>query len=446
MQTAPATCAKHRRRERVATCGRCGNPLCVDCVVHTPVGIKCRSCTGAAATAPTASRTAPAGGKVRRETGAPSPPGLDARAEGGRDGGGRRRWAVPVAVVGALAVLAAGIGLLVGRGDGGTSTRAQGGDEESGNASETVERVADFTGAGGLEIGATLTIPAGVGAEKAPGVVIVPGGATLDRNGLITQVSQSDPLYEDLAKSLAEAGIVSLRYDQRGTGASRLPEGTNKSFEDLVVDAKSALDFLAARRETRDAPLGLLGYDSGGFVAMSLAAADDRVKGLVLLSTPGRPLADLLADDFVKEVSDRAEGEALAGAVKAAAEQIVTSGQVPPQESLPPALRPVFPPSEAAYLKGLFSFDPAGEARRVQVPALVVRGATDTSITDADVISLRSNLARGEQLVAERAGNTLALPAGMEGALHNPSRHGTVREPGVMTAINDWFRRRMAVG
>jgi pimeloyl-ACP methyl ester carboxylesterase len=466
MQTAPAgTCARHRRRERVATCGVCGSDLCVDCVVHTAVGIKCRGCTGgAAATAPTASRAAkeakaarakaartkagsgPRAGRARGAGGAEAPSPGTGFGEEGR-GPGRRPWAIPLALVGVVAILGAAVGLLLsaGDGDGGGATSGQATEEETGNTtSETVERVADFVGAGGLELGATLTIPPGVGVKKAPGVVIVPGGATLDRNGLITQVQQTDPLYEDLSKSLAQAGIVSLRYDLRGTGASKLPEGTGKSFEDLVVDAKSALDFLAARRETQGAPLGLVAYDNGGFVAMSLAAADARVKGMVLISTPGRPLVDVLAEDFGKEVADQAEAQALADAIRAAAAQLVSTGQVPRPETLPPALQPVFPARDAAYLKGLFSFSPVAEAQRVQIPTLVVRGGTDTSITDEDVISLRSNLARGEQLIVN-AGNTLALPPGQEGALHNPARHGSVRAPEATDAINAFLKRHLPV-
>ncbi|HET9442042.1 MAG TPA: hypothetical protein VFO65_01895, partial [Acidimicrobiales bacterium] len=46
MTAAPATCANHRRRPRVATCGACGNAICSECVVHTGVGVKCRTCTG----------------------------------------------------------------------------------------------------------------------------------------------------------------------------------------------------------------------------------------------------------------------------------------------------------------------------------------------------------------------------------------------------------------
>ncbi|MCA1691782.1 MAG: alpha/beta hydrolase [Actinobacteria bacterium] len=328
MLSAPATsCTVHRKRERVATCGICGNALCVDCVVHTAVGIKCRKCTGgAAATPPTATP--------------------EAKVAEGDEGAGhdRRRWPVPVALLGVLAVLVAGF---------------------------------------------------------------------------------------------------ALRYDMRGTGASKLATGEGKSFEDLVVDARAGLDFLAQRRETQGAPLGLVAYDAGGFVAMSLAAADPRVKGVVLLSTPGRPLVDVLAEDFIRAAPDAAQGQALAEAVRGAAAEVVATGQVPREEALPPSLRSVFPATEAAYLRGLFSFDPVGEARRVQVPTLVVRGGYDTSITDVDLINLTSNLARGDQMLVPLGTNTLTLPPGEEGALHDPSRHGMVRNPDALADINEWIKTRL---
>ena len=425
---AAGRCRVHRRRDRVATCGACGSALCVDCVVHTAVGIKCRNCTGgSAATAPTAAKAA----KVDRRAG----PATPSASSGGGD---RRRWAIPLAAAGLVVLLVAGLGLL-GGGDGSDRPSA-----EEGNTETVVDRIADFTGAGGLNIGATLTIPAGVGATKAPGVLIVPGGATVDRNHLLARDRQNDPFYQDVANSLAQAGIVSLRYDLRGTGASKLAEGQGKSFEDLVTDAKSGLDFLALRRETQGAPLAVLGYDNGGFVAMSLAAADTRIKKVVLVSTPGRPLVDLLAEDFRKEVPDQAEGEALAQAVRAAAAEVANTGQVPRAETLPPALRGIFTPSEGPYLRGLFGFEPAAEARRVQVPTLVVRGGTDTSITDVDVQQLTSNLARAEQLVPPLAGNALGLPAGQEGPMHDPTQHGSVRDPAALNGINDWLKRQFA--
>ncbi len=38
------TCYRHPARETWVSCGRCGKPLCPDCMVHGPVGIRCREC------------------------------------------------------------------------------------------------------------------------------------------------------------------------------------------------------------------------------------------------------------------------------------------------------------------------------------------------------------------------------------------------------------------
>lgn len=129
MLSAPAaTCANHKKREWVATCGVCGSAVCTDCVVHTAVGVKCRTCTGgAAATAPTASSRARAGG-----------------------GGGTRarmKWPVPAAVAGALLILTGGLAFLTRDGGGSSSSdqAASGGTEGGvvGNG-EFIDRQVDF--------------------------------------------------------------------------------------------------------------------------------------------------------------------------------------------------------------------------------------------------------------------------------------------------------------
>ena len=42
-ETTP-TCYRHPERETWVSCGRCGKPLCPDCMMHGPVGIRCREC------------------------------------------------------------------------------------------------------------------------------------------------------------------------------------------------------------------------------------------------------------------------------------------------------------------------------------------------------------------------------------------------------------------
>jgi hypothetical protein len=43
IETAPR-CVNHPGVETFISCSSCGDPICVDCAVHAPVGIKCKSC------------------------------------------------------------------------------------------------------------------------------------------------------------------------------------------------------------------------------------------------------------------------------------------------------------------------------------------------------------------------------------------------------------------
>jgi hypothetical protein len=38
-------CARHPQRETFVRCGRCEQPICPDCMVSAPVGVRCRDCS-----------------------------------------------------------------------------------------------------------------------------------------------------------------------------------------------------------------------------------------------------------------------------------------------------------------------------------------------------------------------------------------------------------------
>lgn len=37
-------CAQHPHRQTVLRCGKCGEPICIECTIQTPVGARCRNC------------------------------------------------------------------------------------------------------------------------------------------------------------------------------------------------------------------------------------------------------------------------------------------------------------------------------------------------------------------------------------------------------------------
>ncbi len=445
----PTRCAYHRRRPKVTTCGTCGNPICAECIVHTGVGVKCRRCTGVKSAAP--SRAAKSERELVTASAAPAPAAAGGRAPAG---GGRKPWAVPLVGAGVVVLLVAAFGLL-SRDSGPSTTEAV----ESAGAGEPTERVTEFIGAGGQRIGGTLTLPALDEGGTAPAVLIIPGLGAIDRNSLVAAnppdalrdalvssigpsgLSSADPLYKDLSESLANAGVASFRYEKRGTKPIPLKDGQKLSFDDEVADARAALDLLGKRAEVGTAPIVVLGHDTGGVVAMRIAAGNTRVKAVVVVSTPARPYGEVLATDMA-----RARGPAVGDAFRAAMATLASTGTAPPADTLPDILRPVFSPGQDAYLKSLFALDATAEVGKLSVPVLQVRGGADPAVTAADTDKLSASVRlSGQVMVASsQADHNLAL-AGPGHEHSNTATAPTVqRDTDTRSALTAWVKTQFA--
>lgn len=131
----------------------------------------------------------------------------------------------------------------------------------------------------GERIAAMLHVPEGDGPFPA---VLMLHGFTGDR-------VESHFLFVKTARALAQAGLVALRFDFRGSGES---EGR---FQDVTVegevsDARLALNWLVARPEVDRARIGVLGLSMGGCIASLLAGEDSRVRALALWAAVADPM------------------------------------------------------------------------------------------------------------------------------------------------------------
>jgi pimeloyl-ACP methyl ester carboxylesterase len=446
----PTHCAYHRRRPKVTSCGTCGNPICADCIVRTGVGIKCRRCTGVKAAAPSKVE------KVERETlraqgdSVPTPVGAG-RAPAG---GGRKPWAIPVLAGGLVVLLVAGYGL-ISRDSGPSGTDPV---ESAGPAGPT-ERVTEFLGAGGQRIGGTLTIPPLDEGGIAPAVLIIPGLGAIDRNSVVAAnppdalrdallssigpagLTSPDPLYKDLSQALANAGVASFRYEKRGTKAIPLKDGQKLSFDDEVADARAALDMLGKRAEIGSAPLILLGHDTGGVVAMRLAAGNTRVKGVVAVSTPARPYGEVVAADLA-----RARGAAIGDAFRGAVATLASTGAAPAADTLPEVLRPMFSTGQDAYLKSLFALDATAEVANVAVPVLQVRGGADPAITAADTAKLSSAVRVSGQVMVggSQTDHNLTIPGPAHEHNNTAAAPVVQHDTDAISALSAWVKTQFA--
>ncbi len=107
-------------------------------------------------------------------------------------------------------------------------------------------------------------------------------------HGFTGNKAETHFMFTKMARKLAKAGFVCLRFDFSGSGDS---EG---SFEEMtylteLADAKAALKFLRQQPKVNVEKIGVLGLSMGGGVAALLAGSEPDIKSLVLLSAVSRP-------------------------------------------------------------------------------------------------------------------------------------------------------------
>lgn len=83
------------------------------------------------------------------------------------------------------------------------------------------------------------------------------------------------------ASGIVDAGLVTLRFNFRGVGAST---GVHSEVDGGKEDVADALDYLA--EEYPEQPITLAGFSFGSRTGMEVGMNDDRVKRLISIGTP----------------------------------------------------------------------------------------------------------------------------------------------------------------
>jgi alpha/beta superfamily hydrolase len=111
--------------------------------------------------------------------------------------------------------------------------------------------------------------------EHAPAIVLChPQPASSDMN---------DGLIVALARRLAEAGMVALRFNFRGVGKSQ-GQQTDGRLEPL--DLAGAIDCALAQPGVNPAKVCVVGHGFGAYIALLYAPFDARIRTLVAISLP----------------------------------------------------------------------------------------------------------------------------------------------------------------
>ncbi len=142
---------------------------------------------------------------------------------------------------------------------------------------------------GDIALAGEVTFPEGDGPH--PAVVLISGSGDQDRDSAVAGFR----LFAVLANKLAEAGVASLRFDDRGVGGSG-GDGLQATLQDRAGDVEAAVDVLRSRDDIDAGNIGLVGHSEGGIVAPVVANRSDGVAFVALLAAPVLPLADVILE------------------------------------------------------------------------------------------------------------------------------------------------------
>lgn len=244
-------------------------------------------------------------------------------------------------------------------------------------AADSGFRETDFSvGQGERALPGTLAMPNGDG--PFPAIVLVHGSGPQDRD---ESIGAGKP-FLDIARGLAAQGIAVLRYEKRTHARPQEFAGHGFSVDDETTnDAVLAVDALRKTPGIDPGRVFVLGHSQGGMMAPRIAAASRHVAGLVLLAAPSRPLLDIVIEQNrrLAVLDDGRTSDAERAAINALIEQV----RLTRDPETDPATKTVLG-QPAGYWRSVDAVDPVQEAEADDLPMLVLQGARDIQVVDAD--------------------------------------------------------------
>jgi alpha-beta hydrolase superfamily lysophospholipase len=306
--------------------------------------------------------------------------------------------------------------------------------------------------AGGYFLSGTITRPD----DKAshPAVILVTGSGLQDRN---EEIFSHKPFLL-LSDVLTKAGIVVLRYDDRGFARCE-GDSLSTTTYDFADDAKAVWSYLQSKAYVQQDRVGVLGHSEGAIIAGILAANDPSVAFAVLVSGPGLKGKDLILQqtkaliqgqgfseeqiEKIVETTCKLYGTALDSSLsledrKLSVEAMLMASGYPAEVALQQATALLSP----WYLTFL-ALDPSIYFSKVSCPVLILSGSKDLQVsTEGNVSALQKALASN--------GNTEVTVKILDGLNHlmqpavtgQPTEYETIEttlDPSVLDLVPTWI-------
>lgn len=252
---------------------------------------------------------------------------------------------------------------------------------------QVVSEEVTFVSAGRTIPGTIVRPQSGTG----PGLLLLAGSGPTDRDWNSPLLPGRNGSGRLLAEALAARGVTVLRFDKVYSGRNPGLPIADLTLDTYRDEASAALDFLRSRAEVDPARVFVAGHSEGGIHATRVAESRaDRVRGVILISAPGRSMRELLEVQLEHNVLGAAgltpqQVEAEMAPIRNALRSFVAGQDVDPRSAssrpqIVGILSALMAPPVARIGRALASFEPAEAAARIALPMLVMQGAKDLQV------------------------------------------------------------------
>lgn len=334
----------------------------------------------------------------------------------------------------------------------------------AGQAASQVSSEVVVDGPSGNKLAGTFLLPKGASpTHRVSAVVFITGSGLQDRDETIF----GHKPFRAIATTLAQAGIASIRCDDRGFGKSTGDAKLATTF-DFLEDAKAQVAWLCSRPEIDPSQIGVVGHSEGGLIGLLMSQAPDPAMNFaVLLAPPGISGGEVLvgqsADMFVKmkvepiqlaftlekhrELIDAVVANADEATLTLAMRALVdaqldcVAKPKPPESTIESAVKQGLAQVSSPWMRTFIALDPAPAIRHIGVPMLILFGERDVQVSPARNMppyqeGILECPVKPEIVMIPKA-NHLFQPArtGM------PDEYATIKvemDPEVLKKISDW--------
>jgi len=230
-----------------------------------------------------------------------------------------------------------------------------------------------------IRLPGSLFVPGGN--KKSPLVVLVHGSGPHDRNGSILR----NKVYLDMALNLVQKGVAVLIYDKRTyvyQFRDPFPADSMDYYSETIDDAVAAFYLSKKMKEIDSTRIYIAGHSQGALCGPLIAKKCKDLKGLILLSAPGRSLLEILPEqlDYVHslQTENKEESEKQINAIK-----WQVKNALKPDLNLKSKVMLPFGAKPKYWLMDR-NYKVLEEAKTLTLPIILLQGGRDYNVTKKD--------------------------------------------------------------